>query len=76
MKLGELIESRRKENGYSLQDVADACGASKGYIWEIEDGRTVNIGLLLAVRLAICLNLSVSMLAAAAIETETAQQGE
>lgn len=66
MRIGELIESRRKKAGMSLQDVADACGISKGYLWEIEDGRTVNVGILLAIRLGIHVN----MLAAAALESE------
>lgn len=67
MRLGELLETRRKEAGMSLQDVADACGISKGYVWEIEDGKTVNIGILLAIRLSICMGIQVNMLAAAAL---------
>jgi transcriptional regulator with XRE-family HTH domain len=72
VRIGELIESRRKEAGMSLQDVADACGISKGYVWEIENGKTVNIGILLAIRLSICMGLSVNMLAAAALESSDA----
>jgi transcriptional regulator with XRE-family HTH domain len=69
MKLCELIESRRKQSGMSLQDLADACGATKTHVWEIEQGKTVNIGLLLAVRLSIALGIPVNALAAATMES-------
>lgn len=70
MKLGDLIKQRRETAGMSLQDVADAVGATKGYIWEIENGKTVNIGLLLVVRLSVALAIPVNALAASALETQ------
>jgi transcriptional regulator with XRE-family HTH domain len=69
MKLAELIRSRREAQDMSLQDLADACGLTKSHVWEIEQGKTVNIGLLSAVRLSIALNVGISVLAAAALET-------
>jgi len=71
MKLGDLIKQRRETAGMSLQDVADAVGATKGYIWEIENGKTANIGLLLATRLSIALAVPVNALAASALESQT-----
>lgn len=68
MKLGELIKSRREQAAMSLQDLGDACGVSKAYIWEIEQGKTVNIGLILALKLSIALAIPVNCLAAAAVE--------
>jgi len=69
MRLGELINQRRKQAGMSLQDLADACGSTKSHLWEVEQGRTVNIGILLAVRLSISLGVPVNVLASAAMET-------
>ena len=74
MTLGELIKGRRTQADMSLQDLADACGATKGYVWEIENGRTINIGLLLAVRLSIALGVPVNVLAAAALESPPWQE--
>lgn len=75
MKLGQLLKQRREMTGMSLQDVGDACGLSKGYVWEIEAGKTVNIGLLTAIRLSIALNLTVSAMCAAALETDDSAAG-
>lgn len=69
MKLGELIKARREQAGLSLQDVGDAVGVSKAHIWEIEQGRTINIGLLLAIRLSLALGIPVNSLAASALES-------
>lgn len=80
MKLGELLKSRREALGMTLDDVADATGSSKSYVWELEAGRSYKMGLLLAARFAVALGMQVSMMAAAALESEAdaarAQGGE
>lgn len=77
MTLAELMKSRREALGMTLEDVADAAGTSKSGVWEIENGRSYRIGLPTAARYAIVLGLQVSMMAAAALESERAgnQQG-
>ncbi|MEB2554090.1 helix-turn-helix domain-containing protein [Burkholderia cenocepacia] len=70
MKLGELLKSRREALGMTLDDVADATGSSKSYVWELEAGRSYKMGLPLAARFAVALGLQVSMMAAAALESE------
>ena len=46
------IQLASAENCQSLQVVADAVGASRGHIWEVETGRTKNPSLDLVRRLA------------------------
>ncbi|MBR8248636.1 helix-turn-helix domain-containing protein [Burkholderia cenocepacia] len=70
MKLGELLKSRREALGMTLDDVADATGSSKSYVWELEAGRSYKMGLPLAARFAVALGLQVSMMAASALESE------
>lgn len=67
MTMGKLIRLRRKETRQSMQALADACGTSKSYIYEIEKGITVNIGIVLAAKIALVLNISLTRLAALAI---------
>lgn len=67
MSLGELIRSARERAGMSLQDLADATGASKGHLHGVEQGKTVDIGILLAARLSIALGLTITALASAAV---------
>ena len=40
--IGKIIESRRAELNMSLQDVADGCGMTKSYIWELAKERVNN----------------------------------
>ena len=35
--MGERIRSLRKEKGYTLEQLAQATGSSKSYIWELEN---------------------------------------
>ena len=53
MKLAELLRSRRQALGMSLEDVADATGSSKSYVWELENGKSYKMGLTLAARFAV-----------------------
>lgn len=52
MSIGATIKKLRIRNGESLQQVADAVGASKPHIWELESNRTANPSLDLLKRLA------------------------
>jgi len=52
MSIGARIKKLRIRNGDSLQQVADAVGASKPHIWELESNRTANPSLDLLKRLA------------------------
>ena len=40
MTIGNNIKLRRKELGWTLQDLADECQLSKSYIWEIEKNKS------------------------------------
>ena len=52
----------RQETGESLQGVADAVGASRAHVWEVETGRTKNPSLDLIRRLADHFKVSVAWL--------------
>jgi transcriptional regulator with XRE-family HTH domain len=52
----------RQETGESLQGVADAVGASRAHVWEVETGRTKNPSFDLIRRLADHFKVSVAWL--------------
>jgi transcriptional regulator with XRE-family HTH domain len=52
MSLSERLFELRQTSGASLQTVADAVGASKAHIWELEKGRTANPSFELVQKLA------------------------
>lgn len=52
MAIGERLKELRVKSGQSLQDVADAIGASKAHIWELESNRSTNPSLDLLRKLA------------------------
>jgi transcriptional regulator with XRE-family HTH domain len=52
MPLGDRIKELRIRKNKSLQDVADAIGASKAHIWELESNRSKNPSLDLLKKLA------------------------
>lgn len=70
MTLGQLLKSRREALGMTLEEVADAAGCSKSYVWEVENHKGYKMSLVLAARLSIALGLQVSLMAAAALESE------
>jgi transcriptional regulator with XRE-family HTH domain len=72
MTLGELLKSRREALVMTLEEVADASGCSKSYIWEVENHRGCKMSLVLAARLSVALGLQVSLMASAALESERA----
>lgn len=52
MPLGDKIKELRTRTGESLQDVADAIGASKAHVWELESNRSKNPSLDMLQKLA------------------------
>ena len=52
MPIGDRLKELRIGTGESLQDVADAIGASKAHIWEMESNRAKNPSLELLQKLA------------------------
>jgi transcriptional regulator with XRE-family HTH domain len=52
MAIGDRLKSLRVKKGQSLQQVADAIGASKAHIWELESNRSKNPSLDLLQKLA------------------------
>lgn len=74
MSLGTRIKELRFKKGVSLQAVANAVGASKPHIWELEKGTTKNPSLELVTKLAQYFGVSVDYLAGVeSIETDENQ---
>ena len=59
---GSLLKLLRMRKRQSLQQVADAVGASKAHIWELETGKSGNPSTDLLVRFARHFNTSVAHL--------------
>lgn len=66
-----LIELRAKK-GESLQQTADAVGASKAHIWQIERGKADNPAIGLIGKLAEHFNVSISYLVGEDIDASDA----
>lgn len=62
MALGARLKELRLKRGESLQNVADAVGASKAHIWEIEKGTSQNPSMDLLTKLADHFEATVSAL--------------
>jgi len=62
VSLANKLSELRKKSGQSIQSVADAVGASRAHIWEVETGRTKNPSLDLVRRLADHFTVSVAWL--------------
>ena len=62
MSLASKLLKLRRESEESLQGVADAVGASRAHVWEVETGRTKNPSLDLIRRLADHFKVSVAWL--------------
>jgi transcriptional regulator with XRE-family HTH domain len=71
MPLGDRIKELRVRKNKSLQEVADAIGASKAHIWELESNRSKNPSLDLLKKLAAYFETSVAFLI-----DEQADQGQ
>lgn len=62
MAIGDRIKELRSRKGQSLQQVADAIGASKAHIWELESNRSKNPSLELLRKLAEHFSTSIAYL--------------
>ena len=62
MAVGDRIKELRMRKGDSLQQVADAIGASKAHIWELEQNRSKNPSLDLLQKLASHFGTTISYL--------------
>jgi len=62
MTIGAKLKELRVDKRESLQQVADAVGASKAHIWELETGRSANPSIQLVTKLADHFQTSVASL--------------
>lgn len=62
MALGSRLKELRIRKGESLQNVADAVGASKAHIWELETGKSKNPSMELLTELAKHFDVSIAFL--------------
>ncbi len=62
MAIGDRLKELRVRKGQSLQQVADAIGASKAHIWELESNRSRNPSLDLLQKLATHFGITVAYL--------------
>lgn len=60
MSLAARLKERRIKKGMSLQAVADAVGASRAHIWDLETGRAKNPTMELLTGLAKAFKVSVA----------------
>ncbi len=74
MSLAEKLLKLRQDKGQSLQAVADAVGASRAHIWEVETGRTKNPSLDFVRRLADHYGVSVGWLVGEMVEGNADQE--
>lgn len=68
MSIGARLRELRLKKTMSLQQVADAVGASKAHIWELESGKSHNPSLDLLRRLAEHFNVTVAGLVGETLE--------
>jgi len=71
--LGELIRSKRELRKLSVRQAAEAVGTNPSYLYELEQGKTVNIRLPLAVKLSQVLKVPLSTIGAVALAEEGRQ---
>jgi len=60
MSLAAKLKELRLKKNKSLQQVADAVGASKNHIWDLEQGKSKNPSIDLLAKLARCFEVSIS----------------
>lgn len=63
------VRDLRAKRGMTLQQLADACDASKSWVWEIEQGRASNPTIDMAVRLASAFGVSLDYLTGLSTQT-------
>jgi transcriptional regulator with XRE-family HTH domain len=59
MSVGLKINEIRRKRGFSLQELADEVGVSKGYIWELEKGTRDNPSLQVLEKLSSALKVPI-----------------
>lgn len=74
MAIGERLKVLRISKGESLQQLADAIGASKAHIWEVEANKSRNPSLDLLRKLAQHFNTTVAYIIAEEESGEKADQ--
>jgi len=62
MSLASKLKELRLKKKRSLQQVADAVGASKAHIWDMETGKSKNPSIDLLTKLAKCFDVSIAEL--------------
>ena len=74
--LGQAIRARRKELGYSQQQMADYCGCGTRFISDLENGKeTIQFGKALGVASMLGLDLSIDVRGGAMSESLKVLQG-
>lgn len=68
MSIGAKLRELRFRKGQSLQQVADAVGASKAHIWELESGKSQNPSLDLLKRMAEHFGVTIASLVGETLE--------
>jgi len=68
---GELIRTKREQRKLSVREAAEAVGTNPSYLYELEQGKTVNIRLPLAAKLSQVLKVPLGTLATAALAEES-----
>ena len=71
MGLGSTLKDLRVRKGESLQQVAEAVGASKPHIWELEAEKSKNPSLDLLTKIAKHFNVPISYLLDDSASTDT-----
>src|SRR3712207_5732718 len=74
MSIGARLKELRVKKNKSLQELADAVGASKAHIWEIERGGSKNPSMDLLTKLAEYFDVSVSYLVGEQPPTEEQEE--
>ena len=72
MAIGDRLKELRLKKGQSLQQVADAIGASKAHVWEMESNRSKNPSIELLRKLAAHFDTTVAYM----IEEPEAQESK
>lgn len=62
MAIGDRLKELRLQKGQSLQQLADAIGASKAHVWELESNRSKNPSIDLLRKLAVHFGTTVAYL--------------
>lgn len=72
MTLGEFVRKHRKAKRLTLQQVAGMAGTSKSYVWELENGRVPNPGLMNCIYIAFAIGVGIEDMASAACDERAA----